>query len=193
MLLTLTLVFAPTAGARAARRAPLIRAEAYAVVGAIAGPDVRVRCTITQDGVFDALGHVDWRMRRIELAPRICRRLNGLVSAAATPATSASFTQAEALLVLVHESVHLSTYEGRSDEALTECRAIQLVHVAARMLGLDDATARALGHEAMRYDAELPGPGNWMVGLHEIPSYHSPDCHDDGPLDIDPESHDWPN
>ena len=38
----------------------------------------------------------------------------------------------------------------------------------------------------LRYDAQLPGPGNWMVGLHEIPSYHSPDCYDGGPLDIQP-------
>src|SRR5262249_23483407 len=160
----LALVLAPTAGARTAGRAPQLRLEAYAVVGAIADPGVRVRCTITQGGVFDALGHVDWRLRRIELAPRICRSLNGLVSAAAPAYPPALVTQGEALLVLGHESVPLSTYEGRSDEALTECRAIQLVHAAARMLGLDDATARALGHEAMRYDAELPGPGNWMVG-----------------------------
>jgi hypothetical protein len=96
-------------------------------------------------------------------------------------------------LVSVHESVHLSAYAGREDEALTECRAIQLLRETALLVGVDDDTARALGHEAMRYDARLPGPGNWMVGLHEIPSYHSSDCHDGGPLDIHPDSSDWPN
>jgi hypothetical protein len=32
-----------------------------------------------------------------------------------------------------------------------------------------------------------------MVGLHEMPSYHSADCYDGGPLDIHPDSPDWPN
>jgi hypothetical protein len=101
--------------------------------------------------------------------------------------------QAQALLVVVHESVHLSDYAGRTSEALTECRAIQLIHQTALQLGVGDATARALGHEALRFDAQLPGPGDWRVGLHEIPNYHSPGCYDGGPLDIHPNSTDWPN
>ena len=95
--------------------------------------------------------------------------------------------------MLVHEAVHVSDYEGRSDEALTECRAIQLVREAALVMGIDDAMARALGHEALRFDARLPGPDNWMVGLHEMPNYHAAGCEDGGPLDIHPESSDWPN
>ena len=82
--------------------------------------------------------------------------------------------------------------EGADDEALTECRALQLVHVAL-LLGADDENARAIGHEALRHDARLPGLGDWRVGLHEIPSYHAEGCQDDGPLDIHPDSHDWPN
>lgn len=159
----------------------------------IAGPSVSVRCTDPVQGQFEALGHADREHRVVELAPRLCRRLDSLVSAPAAAYSAASYTQAQALLVLVHESVHLSAYEGSTDEALTECRALQLVDAAALMLGVDHATARALGHEALRYDAQLPGPGNWMVGLHEIPSYHSAGCHDGGPLDIHPRSHDWPN
>jgi hypothetical protein len=34
---------------------------------------------------------------------------------------------------------------------------------------------------------------DWRVGLHEIPSYHSPDCYYGGPLDFHPDSSDWPN
>jgi len=69
----------------------------------------------------------------------------------------------------------------------------EAVHLSDYALGVDDAMARVLGHEAMRYDARLPGPGNWMVGLNGVVSYHSPDCVDGGALDVHPDSSDWPN
>jgi hypothetical protein len=50
------------------------------------------------------------------------------------------------------------------------------VREAALQAGVDDATARAVGHESLRFDSRFPTPGDWRVGLHEIPSYHSPDC-----------------
>jgi hypothetical protein len=143
--------------------------------------------------MVEALGHVNWNRRLIEFAPFVCRNTNALAVAPARPYSHASFPQAQALLVLVHESVHLSDYEGNRDEALTECRAIQLLRESALRLGLDDATARALGHESLRYDARLPRLGDWRVGLNEIPNYHSEDCYDGGPLDIHPDSSDWPN
>jgi len=190
------LVLASAAGAvRSSPGRLQLSSEVREAVLAIAGPPVRVRCSIRSgdSGVVDALGHANWERSLIELAPRICRNANVLSTAPARPYSGASFAQALALLVVVHESVHLSRYEGHTDEALTECRAIQLVREAALRIGTDDATARALGHEALRFDARLPGPGDWRVGLHEIPSYHSPDCYDGGPLDIHPESSDWPN
>jgi hypothetical protein len=57
------------------------------------------------------------------------------------------------------------------------------VREAALQAGVDDATARAVGHESLRFDSRFPTPGDWRVGLHEIPSYHSPDCWDVGTLD----------
>jgi hypothetical protein len=192
VLLAALALVAP-AGAAPMARALQLRAEAFTVVASIADPAVRVRCTVSDPGMFEALGHVDRKRRLIELAPFICRHVNALVVTPAPPYSRSSFSQAQALLVLVHESVHLSDYVGRTDEALTECRAIQLVREASLTIGVDDVTARALGHEAMRYDAQLPGPGNWMVGLREIPSYHSPDCYEGGPLDVHPTSSDWPN
>jgi len=172
-----------------------LRSEIRQAVLGIAGPRVRVRCSIRPgDGGFvEVLGHADWELRLIELAPRICRNANTLVTAPAKPYSRASFVQAKALLVVVHESVHLSGYAGAFDEELTECRSIQLIAETALQVGVDDATARALGHEALRFDAQLPGPGDWRVGLHEIPSYHSLHCYDGGPLDIHPDSNDWPN
>jgi hypothetical protein len=195
LLLALLLLPAAAAAAPAATSSLELRAEMRGALAPVADGPVRVRCSIppAHRGLVEALGHVVWSRRLIELAPGICRGANSLVQAPAAPYSNASFLQARALLVSVHESVHLSAYAGREDEALTECRAIQLVRETALLVGVDDDTARALGHEAMRYDARFPGPGNWMVGLHEIPNYHSPDCHDGGPLDIHPDSSDWPN
>jgi hypothetical protein len=168
-------------------------ARVFPAVNAIAGRAVTIRCTAVETGQFEALGHADFKRRRITLQPSLCRRINELVAAPAAGGTPAAGAQARALLVLAHEAVHLSSYAGRTNEALTECRAIQLVATTARALGVDAATASALGHEALRFDALLPGPGDWLVGLGEVPSYHSPDCYDGGPLDIHPDSSDWPN
>lgn len=190
------LALSASAGAVSSSSSSLqLRSEMRSAVTDIAGPPAHVRCSIRPgDGGFvDVLGHADGDRRLVELAPRICRNANTLVTAPAHPYSRASFVQAQALLVVVHESVHLSDYAGSTDEALTECRAIQLVRETALRIGVDDATARALGHEALRFDAQLPGPGDWRVGLHEIPSYHSPDCYDGGPLDIHLDSSDWPN
>jgi hypothetical protein len=174
---------------------PQLGSGVRAAVVSIAGAPVAVRCSIRpgDGGLVEPLGHAVWNTRLIELAPRICRTANTLATTPARPYSRGSFTQAQALLVVVHESVHVSDYSGRSDEALTECRAIQLVREAALQIGVADVTARALGHEALRFDARLPGPGDWRVGLNEIPSYHSLDCHDGGSLDIHAESNDWPN
>jgi hypothetical protein len=116
-----------------------------------------------------------------------------LTTGPAAPYSSASYGEAFAVLVLTHEAVHLSDYTGAADEALTECRAIQLVRDVALRLGAADDVARILGHEAMRYDAKLPGYGDYRVGLGLVANYHATGCYDEGPLDIHPDSHDWPN
>jgi len=184
---------AVSASARAAPEVQLVP-KAMNAVTAITDATVRVRCSVAPQGqAFESLGHADWLRQRIEVAPFVCLRVDALAVHAEAAYSHGSFLQAQALLILVHEAVHLSDYEGRTDEALTECRAIQLVRAAALALGVDDPISRALGHEAMRYDAQLPGLDNWMVGLHELPNYHSPACHDGGPLDIHPDSNDWPN
>jgi hypothetical protein len=168
--------------------------RALHAAAAIAGTPVTVNCVAPRDaGFYQVLGHADYTRRQIELQPSLCSALNQMLAEPAPPGTPASHTEAEATLVLTHEAVHLSSYPGRRSEALTECRALQLVHDAALAAGVDDTTARALGHEALRYDAQLPGPGDWRVGLGEIPNYRAPGCYDGGPLDIHPNSNDWPN
>src|SRR5436309_5778717 len=100
------LVLAGRAGATAARALQL-GASGRAAVAVIAGTGVHVRCTIPPGdaGLVEALGHADWDRRLIELRPAICGNVNALGSAPATAYSRASFAQAQAFLVLVHESV----------------------------------------------------------------------------------------
>lgn len=163
------------------------------VIGTVSGHPVHVQCGVQHGGYIDVMGHSDRRLRLIELHPRICRRLDDLVTAPAPVGTATFAAESEALLVAMHEAVHLSPYGAQAGEAEVECRAVQLVAPAAVHMGLSATQAAALGRAALFFHLRLPGPGDWRVGLHEMPSYQSPDCHDGGPPAIDPESTDWPN
>jgi hypothetical protein len=173
--------------------APHLAPAVLTVIGTVSGHPVQVHCGVEHGGYIDVLGHSDRGLRLIELHPRICGRLDNLVAAPAPIGTAASAAESEALLVALHEAVHLSAYGAHADEAEVECRAVQLVAPAALHLGLNAVQAAALGHAALLFHQRLPGPGDWRVGLHEMPNYQSPDCYDGGPLDIDPESSNWPN
>jgi len=164
-----------------------------AAIANVSGTPVRVRCDVTDGGYIDLMGHADRRHRLIELHPGICRRLDDLAAPPAPVGTPAFAAESEALLVAMHEAVHLSPYGAGTDEALVECRAVQLVATAAVQLGSTAAQADALGHAALAFHQRLPGLGDRRVGLHGMPNYQSSDCYDGGPLDIHPESSDWPN
>ena len=183
-VLLVTLVFATAAGA--AR----LDGDAVAALESVAGPGISVDCQLRRP---EALGHAFVARRVIGVRPWVCRRVNGLLLDATEPYSPDSYLVAWAVLILTHEAVHLSGYAGASDEALTECRAIQLVHQVALAFGMSDAVSRALGHEALRYDPKLPGFGDYRVGLGLVPNYHATGCYDGGPLDIHPDSSDWPN
>jgi hypothetical protein len=184
VVLLIPLVFATAAGA--AR----LDGRAVAALESVAGPRIAVHCRLRRP---EALGHAFFARRVIGVRPWICRRVNGLLLDAPEPYSPDSYLAAWAVLILTHEAVHLSDYAGARNEALTECRAIQLVRQVALALGTTDEVARALGHEAMRYDAMLPGFGDYRVGLGLLPNYHATGCEDGGPLDIHPDSSDWPN
>jgi hypothetical protein len=182
--LLIPLVFVPAAGAASLDR------HAVSALETVAGPGVKVDCALRRP---EAFGHAFLQRRVIGVRPWVCKRANGLLLDAAPPYTPDSYPEAWALLILTHEAVHLSGYSGAGDEALTECRAIQLVREVALASGLSDELAAALGHEALRYDAMLPSFGDYRVGLGLVPNYHAPGCYDGGPLDIHPGSSDWPN
>jgi hypothetical protein len=164
--------------------------NAVTALESVAGPGIAVKCTLRRP---EALGHAFVDRRVISVRPWVCRRVNNLLLDAPEPYTPASYLAAWAVLILTHEAVHLSSYAGAGDEALTECRAIQLVREVALAVGMSDDVARALGHEALRYDAMLPGYDDYRVGLGLVPNYHATGCYDGGPLDIHPDSSDWPN
>lgn len=182
--LLLALVLA--ANATAAR----LNFRVVAALEPIAGAGISVDCHLNRP---EALGHAFRARRVIGVRPWVCRRANAALATQPEPFSEASYRTAFSILILTHEAVHLSSYAGATDEALTECRAIQLVHDVALRLGATEAVARALGHEALRYDAQLPGYDDYRVGLGEIPNYHATGCYDGGELDIHPDSSDWPN
>lgn len=182
-------LLSPLLFASVAEAATLDR-HAVTALESVAGPGVKVNCALRRP---EALGHAFAQRRVIGVRPWVCRRVNGLLLDASPPYTADSYAEAWAVLILTHEAVHLSSYTGAADEALTECRAIQLVRDVARAAGLSEEIAVALGHEALRYDALLPGYDDYRVGLGLIPNYHATGCYDGGPLDIHPDSSDWPN
>jgi hypothetical protein len=181
---SLSLLVVPAANAASLDR------HAVTALESVAGPRITVNCTLQRP---EALGHAFVARRVIGVRPWVCRRVNRLLLDAPEPYTPDSYLASWAVLILTHEAVHLSDYAGAGDEALTECRAIQLVRQVALAAGLSDDIAGALGHEALRYDAKLPGYGDYRVGLGLIANYHATACFDGGPLDIHPDSSDWPN
>ncbi len=181
------------AGTTTSAGIPLLPSSVASAISTVSGEPVHIRCEVLHGGYIDVMGHSDRRLRLIELHPTICLRLDRLAAQTSPPGTPAFLEEGEALLVAVHEAVHLSPYGSGASEALVECRAVQLVATVAERIGLDEARAAALGHAALGAHERLPGAEDWRVGLHELPSYQSPDCYDGGPLDIHPTSSDWPN
>jgi len=147
----------------------------------IAGSDAHLNCSKLPSRL-GAYGVANQELRMWFVLPGLCREANWFRRHQAAPYTKESFRQALALLVMTHESIHLSkTFPGAQSEAQTECLALQVVHDVAVGLGASDAVARAIGHEAMRWDATLPA------------SYRSRACRDGGPRDVHPGLGDWPN
>jgi hypothetical protein len=79
---------------------------------------------------------------------------------------------------LAHEAFHL---RGFQDEGVTECYAMQNTAFVAEELGLSEGLARQLQQ--------------WIYnkGFHNEPQdYQSPLCYPRGPLDLTPQSPEWP-
>jgi hypothetical protein len=115
----------------------------------------------------------------VQLSPGICRALTRFAYGPSRRRKSRPSSEtALAVVVFAHEIGH--TIVG-TNEAVSECWAIQRAKTVARVLGATRATAAAVGRIYLR--EHYP---------HLPVEYQSPECHDGGALDLDPESSVWP-
>jgi hypothetical protein len=82
--------------------------------------------------------------------------------------------------VLAHEAWHLA---GVSDEAKTECYALQSGVELGRRLGLGDDTARQMMRQQLVENAGRGAASEYVVG---------PECRNGGALDLHPRSSEFP-
>ena len=84
-----------------------------------------------------------------------------------------------AMLTLAHEAWHL---RGVTNEAQTQCYAVQTTELAARSLGFSPREAAIVAFYIALDHARAP-----------LGEYHSPDCRSGGPLDLMPTTREWPS
>jgi len=82
------------------------------------------------------------------------------------------------IVTLAHEAWHL---RGVTNEAQTQCYAIQTTELVALRLGVRTADARAVADYVAGRDARAPAG-----------EYHSVECRPGGSFDLHPETLDWP-
>ncbi|MDQ3067587.1 MAG: hypothetical protein M3R12_10630 [Actinomycetota bacterium] len=82
------------------------------------------------------------------------------------------------IVTLAHESWHL---RGVTNEAQTQCYAVQSVEAVARRLGVAPLEARAVALRVAHDDARTPEG-----------EYHSAQCRPGGRYDLHPETRAWP-
>jgi hypothetical protein len=130
--------------------------------------------------VHETLGFAWPDDRRAHLSPRICADLDAMSLRRERPSGGAAQRRiATALVVLVHEIVHLRAESAA--EAEVECRAIQEARAAAVSLGAD---ADYAGELVELYWDEVYGEND--------PVYYSSECRAGGYLDLDTADPRWP-
>jgi len=129
--------------------------------------------------VDDTIAFVITQMPQTEfLSPAVCNGLDRL-EAGDRPTDPGSLLQlGTAVNALAHESVHLT---GVLDEAVTECRSVQLIVEAATSLGVDASYAGRM-RDAYWKDA-YPALS---------PAYRTSACRDGSDLDLDSTRHAFP-
>jgi len=145
-----------------------------AAASAVAGAKVTVHCQSVGEASVDLgpeFGYVKFRAdgvpeRRTVIKWQPCREL---VRWLRSDRKHPSRAQMIAVHVLTHETMHMA---GATDEAVTECRAMQRDAVTARALGADASSAAAL---ATRY---------WKQIYPSMPdAYRTAGCRPGGELD----------
>ena len=123
----------------------------------------------------DLAGWVPGTNRVINLSYMTCKRLGTIAYEGKMPEDRLF---AGPVWILAHETIHLG---GIPHEGTADCYAKQLVYFTAGLLGADSAAARtvaSLGAEQAKHA---------RAGTE----YDDPNCHDNGPLDIDTDDVVW--
>jgi hypothetical protein len=150
---------------------------------AVAGAKVSVHCQTVGEASVDLgpeLGYVKFGADGVPehhtlIKWKPCRELAGWLG---SDRRDPSRGEMVAVHVLTHESMHMA---GTTDEAVTECRAMQRDALMARTLGADPAAARAL---AERY---------WREFYPSMPeNYRTSGCVASGSLDEHLPDPPWP-
>jgi hypothetical protein len=151
-----------------------LEGELSAVATRLVGLPVTVHCeTVGEELVAtdQDLGFVSWGSDGRPERHTIIKRepCDALAEYLGSDHARPSEDEVRAVHVLSHESRHMA---GETDEARTECQAMQRDAAAARLLGADAAQARRL---ARSY---------WLVEYPRMPDgYRNGDCAPDGPWD----------
>ena len=172
-----------------------IEPKLSAVATNLAGRVVEVRCWSVADwqrldqewrdyrgtGISGFNGYVHrTALERMQLSPRTCAALASFIYANARPTDRTPVQRnrlASALLAFAHEAQH---NRGIDEEAVAECRGVQLVRPVARLLGASRAYAAFIATAA------------WKRSYGPHASYRSEGCHNGGPGDINPATSIWP-
>jgi hypothetical protein len=157
----------------------------------LAGHRVDVRCPSFLSSLVDTGGEAgrvqfDESGRpagHTDLAPQTCKSLRHLEHVDFTCISRGDcgydeFKAGWAAHTLAHEAFHL---RGFQDEGVTECYALQNTAFVAERLGVSTGEARDL--QAWLFVKGYP---------NEPEDYHSPQCYDGGPLDLRPQSTNFP-
>jgi hypothetical protein len=154
-----------------------------AIATRIAERDVSMECQRFSGALLDPTAEAGYVPFNADGSPTDTGRIerdacNDLRDYLRSSKASPTLNQIIAVQVLTHESYHLS---GISDEATTECTALQHLDEVAVWLGASPQQARSL---AERYYAEvyprMPG------------TYQSSECVDGGKWDVAPSDPTWP-
>jgi hypothetical protein len=133
----------------------------------------------------DLAGFASPEFKRVNLDPRICRRLASLAYVGSRPTGVEQLELAFALDTIMHESGHLNEsgdfYGAGANEPLAECWGMQHIRQAARAFGASSVYAAEL---AERY---------WREVYPTRPrTYRSPRCRNGGAYDVRPGTDVWP-
>jgi len=117
---------------------------------------------------------------RVSIASDYCAWLVQLVYEHKRPTSGIPLAKAAAgVALLAHEGGHL--FESETNEAKTECYAVQRVRELARILGTSGEYADGLAEVYWKY-----------LYPRNTREYRTPLCRNGGPLDLNPKSDRWP-